>query len=215
MLHVATCLWDRNEGTFANSGSYDDGWVERLYGGFRRHLTLPFRFVVITDRPRPLSAGIAQEFFSRRARPDYSFFTEPYRLNQPMILVGLDTIITGSIDHLARWCLEGDRIALCRDPKSVSLKGQGYPDQSINGVALVPAGWRCVYDEWHGENDMQHLRRYPWACIDDKWPGQVVSYKLRIRPDGERLGDARIVYFHGAPKPDALSHIEWVREHWR
>lgn len=214
MLHVATCIWDANERTNPLSGKYTDVWVERLYRGFARNLTVPFKFVCFVDRLRNFAEPIHQERLSTK-RPDYSNFTEPYRLNEPMILVGLDTVIVGNIDHFAAYCMKGEKIALLRDPKSVRLKEQGYPNQSINGVALVPAGWRKVYDEWTGENDMRHLRRYPWECINDRWPGEALSYKLDVRWRGDvLLPSAKIVYWHGQPKMDTLTHIPWLQRAW-
>lgn len=215
MLHVATCLWQANQRTLRNSGTYTEEWVEKLYRGFRRNLTVPFRFVCFCDYPRRFNEPINQMALTSK-RIDYGSFTEPYKLNEPMILVGLDTVIVGNIDHLAEWCLTGDRVALPRDPKSVRLKAEGYPDQSINGVALVPKGWRRIYDEWDGvTNDMVHLRKYPWECMDDRWPGAAVSYKLAVRPNDNRVPDgARIVYFHGAPKMNSLLGLDWVRNGW-
>jgi hypothetical protein len=56
------------------------------------------------------------------------------------------------------------------------------------------------------------MRKWPHRLIDDLCPGEVVSYKAHVR--GRGLGKARIVYFHGDPKPPALMHEDWVREHW-
>ncbi|AZO34189.1 MAG: hypothetical protein EOS76_01485 [Mesorhizobium sp.] len=47
--------------------------------------------------------------------------------------------------------------------------------------------------------------------IDVLWPGDVVSYKAHVR--GKGLGSARIVYFHGVPKPPAVDE-SWVTEYW-
>lgn len=204
MLHVATCLWDANRNSEAFSRCYNETWVEKLYRGFKGNMTVPFRFVVFTDSDRAFCEGIEQERLASD-EPDYGSFTEPYRLNEPMILVGLDTVILRNIDHMANYCLTGDKIALPRDPYR--------PERSINGVALVPAGHRKVFDDWRGENDMEWLRKFPWQPIDDLWPGQVLSLKFhRIRDVG--VGDARIIYFHGRPKPDQLQHLPWIRENW-
>lgn len=205
MLHVATCLWDANKYTARNSGSYDEGWVEKLYHGFSRNLTIPFRFVVFVDREREFGGQRIEQERLSSATPTYGHFTEPYRLNEPMILVGLDTIIVRNIDHLAEWCFTGDKVALPRD----------FRDQrrSINGVALVPMGLRRIFDEWRGEKDMEWLRNFPWQPINDKWPGQCTSFKLEVRPKG--LRDSRIVYFHGRPKPSDVADLDWVKENWR
>lgn len=205
MLHVATALWDANRHSLDFSRMYDESWVEKLHASFRRNLTVPFRFVLFTDRERQFSVRIDQERLNAEV-PDYGSFTEPYRLNEPMILVGLDTIITGNIDHLADYCMTADVIALPRDPYALH--------RACNGVALVPAGNAKVYEDWRGENDMEWMRQQPHVFIDDLFPGQVVSYKGHVRQHG--LGDVRICYFHGAQKPHELAQsVPWITEHWR
>lgn len=204
MLNVVTCLWDANEHSFPFSRCYDESWVTRLCAGFDRHLTRPFRFVLFTDRRRDLPADIVQKQLST-TKPDYGHFVEPYQLDAAMILVGLDTVVTGPLDHLADYCLRADMIALPRDPYA--------PHWACNGVALVPAGQRRVFDRWSGENDMEWMRAQPHVMIDDLFAGQIVSYKGRVRDHG--LGDARIVYFHGVPKMHDLEDVEWVRRHWK
>ncbi len=205
MLHVATCLWDANASSLPFSRCYDETWVEKLYRGVKRNLTLPFRFVVFTDTDRAFCDGIEQEKLSADV-PDYGSFTEPYRLNEPMILVGLDTIVTGSLDHMANYCLRKDvKIALPRDPYS--------RERACNGVALVPAGQRNVFDDWNGENDMDWIRTRPHSFIDDLFPGQVQSYTGFVRGNG--LSGARICYFHGMPKPHELADVPWIAQHWQ
>jgi hypothetical protein len=205
MLYCATCLWDANSNSQPFSRNYTEEWVEKLYRGFKRNLTEPFRFVCFTDRLRKFSVPVLQERLTARV-PDYGCFIEPFRLNLPMILVGLDTIIVGNIDHMARYCLTESRMALPRDPYQL--------DRSINGVALVPTGHKGIFDGWRGQNDMEWLRRFPNSWIDDLWPGQVLSLKAHdVRRKG--LQEARIVYTHGNPKPNELVHLDWVREHWR
>ena len=204
MLTVATLLWDANEKSQPFSRCYDETWVEKLYRGFGRNLTQPFRLVLFSDRRREFGEPIEQRPLSS-VRPGYADCIEPFRLGVPMILVGLDTIIVGNIDHLAGYCFSADQVALPRDPYA--------PERSCNGVALVPAGQERIYRDWRGENDMEWLRLQPHVFVDDLFPGQVVSFKGSVRDRG--LGDARIVYFHGVPKANELEHLPWVREHWQ
>lgn len=203
MLTVATCFWRANRHSAAASRCYTPTWVNRLASGFRRHLTTPHRFVVLTDREYDFSPGIEQEGLST-SEPTWASMIEPFRIEGPLIVVGLDTLVTGNIDHMAAWCETADRIALPRSP------GKPY---ACNGVALVPSGQTGIYSRWAGENDMEWLREQPHAFIDDLWPGQVASFKCAVRPNG--LGDARIVYFHGEPKMADLAGEKWVREHWK
>jgi hypothetical protein len=206
MLTVAACLWDVNEASLDFSRCYDESWVTKLYRGYARNLTLPFRFVLFTDRVRDLPADIWQERL-RSEPPSYGALVEPFRYGVPMILTGLDTIITGNIDHLAQYCLTAKTIALPRDPYMAS--------RSCNGVALIPEGQQHVYRNWRGENDMEWLRTQDTVFIDDLFPGDVLSYKVHVRSiRANDPGDARIVYFHGHPKPHELADLPWIKEHW-
>lgn len=202
---VATCLWEANAKSQPFSRCYNEEWVEKLYRGFRRNLTVPFEFVCFVDYMRDFAEPAIQQHRLTTTNPDYGCFTEPYRLNVPMILVGLDTIVVRNIDHLADYCMKGHKVALPRDPYQ--------PARSINGVALVPAGQRRIFDWWRGENDMEWLRSFPWQPMDDIFPGEVLSLKFHdVRRKG--LQEASIVYFHGEPKPPSLGHLDWIRENW-
>jgi len=204
MLTLSTVLWDTNEKTEAFSHCYGDIWATRFFNGFRRNLTVPNRSVLFTDRRRDLPTFIEQIVDADLGSNGYGDCVMPFQLNEPMIFAGLDTVVVGNCDKFARYCLEADRIALPKHP---------YEPWSINGVVLCPAGHRRIFDDWRGENDMKWMRQWSHHRIDDLWPGRVVSYKAHIR--GRALPKAaRIVYFHGDPKPDRLSHEEFVRRNW-
>lgn len=211
VITIATLLWDASKATFTFSHSYDESWVEKLYYGCVRNLTQPFRFVCFTEKPRKFSTSAIETVWIEQGDPiGYEACIEPYRMDVPMILMGLDTIIVGNIDHLAQHCLTATRIAVPMDP--------GYPDTVCNGVALVPGGMRArMFDAHRGENDMEWIREH-WRSgeidvLDTLFPGQVQSFKGSVFKRG--LGDdARICYFHGFPKPSELAHVGWIYRHW-
>lgn len=203
MLTVATLFWQPNKNSRTFSTMYTEEWVEKLYRGFERNLSKPFRFVCFTDCLRNFKEPIEQEAISASV-PDYGTCIEPYTLGVPMILVGLDTVVTGNIDHLAEYCFTADRIALPRDPYK--------PHIACNGVALVPAGWERIGKEHAGENDMEWCRSFPHQFIDDLFPGHVKSFKGHVKKRG--FGDTRICYFHGEEKPHQLANVDWLKEHW-
>ena len=203
VITISSLLWDANEKSQPFSRHYDESWVIKLYNGFARNLNLPWRFVLFTDKKRDLIPDeIKQEII--RADLNYSACIEPFRYGVPMILCGLDTVVTGNVDHLASYCLEREKLALPRDPY--------MPERSCNGVCLITNGQQYVYRNWHGEGDMEWLRKQPHDFIDDLFPRQVVSYKGYVKKHG--LGDARIVYFHGYEKPNELQE-DWIKQHWR
>lgn len=203
MLTLSTVFWDANEKTEKFSRCYTDIWATRFFNGFRRNLTCPTRSVLFTDRRRDLPDFIEQIVEPDLGSNGYGDCVRPFKLNEPMIFAGLDTVVVGNCDKFARYCFEGDRIALPKHP---------YEPWSINGVVLCPAGQRQIFDEWRGENDMKWMRKWPHHQIDTLWPNRIVSYKAKVRGFG--VGDARIIYFHGKPKMQDLLEENFVRKHW-
>ncbi len=204
MISICATFWKPNRHSFSFSRCYDESWVEKLWWGFRRNLSIPFEFVLWTDREYRFEAPVIQRPL-KQAEPDYSSCIAPYELNTPSIIVGLDTIVTGTCDHLAAYCLTADRIAVPRDPYR--------PTQMCNGVALVPAGQRRIYDAHNGQNDMAWINAQNPACLDDLFPGEIVSFKGEAWHKG--IDGVRIVYFHGEAKPHQLSgFVPWIDQHW-
>lgn len=214
MITVATLLWDANEHSGEFSSAYDESWANKLYRGFKRNLTVPFRMIVWTDRERVFGEPIAQRRLKAK-KPTFACCIEPYELDEPMILVGLDTIICGNIDHMAKYALEGGELAVPRDPI--------HTHRACNGVAVVPGGKKeLMYDRWRNENDMDWINANPHVLIDDLWPGQVQSWRVHVRGEGHTSqpiqypADMRICYFHGRHKADTLAeHDPWIARHWR
>lgn len=203
MLTVCTLFWQANKHSHSFSTAYDESWVEKLYRGFARNLTVPWRFVCYTDRERSFGWPIEQVRLKSK-EPSYADCIQPYEMGVPMILVGLDTIVTGNIDHLARYCMTADTIALPRDPY--------MPSRSCNGVALVPKGMEYIAADHRGQNDMEYLRSLPHKFADDLWPGEILSWKGHVEKSG--LGNAKVVYFHGLRKPPELLDNPIIKEHW-
>lgn len=212
-LVVATLFWDANDASFPFSQAYTEEWVIRLFCGFQRNLTMPFDFICFSERDRDYGDFPIIQRRMEAKQPSYPDCLEPYSLDRPMILCGLDTLVTGNIDHLAEYCIREKRsrddwrcIALPRDPYN--------PRQACNGVSLAPAGQKRIWTDRNvGGNDMDEVRRWPHLFIDDLFPGHVVSFKGDRMP--REVGDRRIIYFHGYPKFHELRGHPIVEEHWR
>lgn len=202
-LIVSTVLWDGNEKTEDFSHCYSDIWALRFFAGFRRNLTVPHKAVLFTDRRRDLPTSIEQIVEPDLGCNGYGDCVRPFKLNEPMIFAGLDTVVVGNCDKFARYCFESDRLSLPRHP---------YEPWSINGVVFCPGGQRRIFDEWRGENDMEWMRQFPHYQIDDLWPGRVLSYKAHVRTRG--VAKARIIYFHGRPKMHEAMGEDFVKRHW-
>lgn len=205
---ICTLLWDANDRSFGFSRMYDESWAEKLYRGFQRNLTVPFRFVCFTDRHRRFKEPIEQEPIWAEGEIGYDVCTQPFRLDAPMILTGLDTVVVGNCDALAAYCMdEAHKVAVPRDPFA--------PYRACNGVVLCSGGKKAEFFDGHdGENDMEWIRLNEHAFIDDLFPKAVVSFKGYTQHFGIE-DETAIVYFHGEDKPHQLGRLDWVQEHWR
>lgn len=205
MITVSCCLWDANEHSHEFSRDYSEADVDKLYRGFARNLTVPWRMVCFTDRPRKFEENVWQERLSAN-EPGYGAMLEPFKLDEPNIICGLDTIIVGNCDDLARYCLEAATPAVPRDPF--------FPETTCNGVVLATKGSGWVWREFPGGNDMDWTRAQPFALIDAVFPKAVVSFKGHVRHYGLEP-ENRIVMLHGRPKAGDLTHLDWVEANWR
>lgn len=204
MITIATLLWDANSSSRSFSSMYTEEWVEKLHRGFARNLTQPFRVVCFTDRKRVFAEPIEQ-IRIKAETPDYGTCIEPYSLDVPMILCGLDTVVVGPCDDLADYCFRADTLAVPLDPY--------HSRQVCNGVALVPGGQAArMWGEFDGRNDMEWIRANPHEVTDYLFPGRIVSYKGHVKRRG--VAGVSICYFHGALKPHELQHLDWIKDNW-
>lgn len=209
MIVIACAFWDANPLSKQFSRHYTEADVCALYRGFKRHLTVPFRFVCWSEKERDYAETEIEQRRLVDARPSYGSLTQCYELNEPTIMVGLDTVIVGNCDHIASYCFEAEKPAVPMDPF--------IPGTVCNGVTLVPAGNDWLWREYPGQNDMDWIRD-SWKAgrivpFDKLFPGQIVSYKRHV----ERVGlkpEMRICYFHGERKPHELPHVGWISRHW-
>lgn len=206
-ISIATCLWRPNFKSFGFSKCYDETWVNKLYRACRRNLSVDFDFYCFTDEDEYEFEH--EEIIHRPAleeNPGYDAYIEPFQIEGPLIVIGLDTIIVGNIDYLADLAQNYDKLYLPKDP---------YFDRACNGIAIRGPGLAEIYDKHAGQNDMDWLNMFDYELIDDLYPDSVVSFKQRVRQ--RNWSDSfSIVYFHGNPKMNQsiVSELDWVKRHW-
>jgi hypothetical protein len=186
---------------------YDATYVNRLHSMVSRHLSLPHRFLCLTEDP----AGVSCETEMLDANLDgwwhkiTLFRPEPYGIRGRMLFIDLDTVITGSLDEMATYpadfCILDDFL------------GNGYG----SGVFLLEAGARPqVWEQFNEHVPQRFYGDQDWISSqlagEATWPKEWCrSYRLHAReaiPEG-----AKMICFHGQPKMDQCSG--WVAEYWR
>ena len=223
-----------NVGNYRGMGAR---YVNALFRGCARNLTVPFRFICFTDDGRGLEPGIGLRPVPPGLDGWYNqlamFQPDAFEAGERVLYMDLDTIIMGNIDDIAAY--DGP-FAMLANPYS-----PGVPCQS--GIMAWEAGpYANICDEWTtrgfptvrgGDQEWIRPRISEAVALQSLFPGRMLSFKYecaglahpRNRRDAELKAlwakyvrvpcppKASIVYFHGQPKPDNC-RSRWVSETW-
>ena len=197
-ITIVTALFDgRHTGVPHTTGVYDTAYVEKLYRGFKRNLTIPFDFVCLVDKNYIFQEDIKAVRF-KRSVDQYGWMSlmEMYRpeiCEGIRLTVGLDTIITGPVDDILQ--AQVSKLAVCTDPM--------YPDKICNAITLsTPEFCEEFWGMWEGNevklipdsklvlenvapapSEMVLMRKYygDSPCIDKVFPNRILSYKVHVK----------------------------------
>jgi len=180
------------------SRCYTPEWVDKLYYGILRNYKWPFKFICLTNEPR---SSFKERIETRPLQMTHwsNINLQLYGVEGRLVCMGLDTIIVGGLHEIFSY---RGALALPRDPYD--------KERPCNAVVLM-RGPRPDIVSKQGVSDMGAFVNEKFEWLDDLFPGQIVSYKGHVKEHGM---DARIVYFHGTPKPHEL-HDPWIKECWR
>lgn len=196
-----------------SGGEYQPHHVAALQAGVARHLSLPHRFVCLSDVDVP-----CERIPLRNNWPGWWSKIEMFRPGlfwSDVLYFDLDTLIVGSIDQIAL----GHRFTVLRNFWS---KKYSEPQRIGSGVMAWNVDLGGLYCAFAADAD-NHIRRYqtrakwgdqgfikdhcsiPMDRWQDKHPGKVVSFKQHIVKLGHVPVDAAVIAFHGKPRPWAIT----------
>lgn len=203
-----------------SGGDYGPEDVRKLRDGVAHHMSLPHRFVCLSDVDVPCERIPLQHDW-----PGWWAKIELFRpgaLLCPALYFDLDTVIVGSLDRLAD---------LPHDFAMIDLRTADQSGIGQSGVMWLRNPPHAVYERFAA--DPQHWIRHhekakagtyvgDQAFINDTLgrdipkitrdlPNMVRSYKLHCRA-GVPHGTS-VVCFHGRPRPAQVTD-RWVREAW-
>lgn len=196
-----------------SGGDYTPHHVDQLRDSVARNLSLPYRFVCLSDMEVdceriPLKHKW-EKWFSKMElfRPDI--------FDGPVFYSDLDTLIVGSLDDIVL----GHRFTVLRNFWAEEF---GEPDRIGSGLmawdaplgqlyhrfAVGPAKFIREYktkERWGDQAFIKVHTPLPMERWQDKFPGKVVSFKKHVLPAKCVPAGAAIVAFHGPPRPWALT----------
>ena len=175
-------------------------YVDRLQYGVSRHLGA-HKFHVLTEKDVP--PGI-EGWWAKLA------MFKPGRFEGRCLYFDLDTLIVGSIGHIANY--RGGFAALSDFYRPESL-ASGVMTWEAGRADHIWTRWvQCGMPQFHQYGDGGWINDViPEADrLQTLFPSQIVSFKAHCL-DGIPEG-ARVVCFHGKPRPHVLSDI---LDHWQ
>lgn len=185
---------------------YGAEYVNVLADMVERNIESPVQFWCFTDDPAGLDDGIVVQPIPTSGLPGWwsklrLFATDAFPKGTRVIYLDLDVAVTGALEPLidqkgiaADWLQGGYN-------SSVMVWDHGEHSQIWS--TFKPT----VMDELHGDQNWIE-RVSTWACLPPDW---IVSYRLHAQ-EWPPVG-AKIVAFHGAPKPHEVK-TGWVPEIW-
>jgi hypothetical protein len=217
---------------------FDPKYVIHLYNMSQRHLTIPHKFILFTDRPK-LHKHLIGDNVEIRKLPyeEYqgywqklTLFSPEANLNGTCLYMDLDVVIKDNIDCFATYG-EEDSFCVMRD----FGKPQMWYNSSIlkfNNINATEFIWHPFLKNKKEDLKMQGDQNVITTYIN-KQPG---CKKLQIYPDlwtqsykwldrsqnrfhkgswtFEEEARAKVAVFHGNPKPHE-SKEEWVVNNWK
>jgi len=209
---------------------YGPDYVNKLYHGTKRHLSLPHQFHCCTDDPTGLHPGVQVIPFPEnpgveRSWPDILVKLVLFRdgfggLVGPTLFLDLDVVVLDSIDDL--FAYQPGKICIIHNWVNWRKKLMGKrPKVGNSSVFRFEAGAsQWIYDTFVGEMDRaqdksQFTTEQAFLTYAAKevhwWPEEwVQSYKWNCRPFfpanlfvvPQAKKGCKILVFHGRPDPD-------------
>lgn len=189
-----------------SGGDYKPQHVERLHLQWQRYAPMDSTFKCLTDMELP-------DFISseplEHGWPGWWSKIEIFKIPGPVMYMDLDTSIVGPLDDLCGAVLRNEFIALrdfnpsARDMGSGLMGWTGNLIRIYEEFLLDPEGHmaRCRTSQRWGDQGFIEQLAYPRTYWQTEVPGQVVSYKKHCLYKKFAPPGARVVCFHGKPRP--------------
>jgi len=201
-----------------------DRYVHTLKNMVERHLTVPHRFVCLSDRKINGIECLPLKYEWKKKLTKLAMFDTSYGLEGRVLFIDLDVVIVSNINAFAEYdgdyCTlmdfnEGNRMPMC------GLDGFRAGDKYLEEKLFTPV---TKDSEKAFKNSNGGMVRY-WMRHQlehwDLWNEQVPNFGIySAKPDKYNVrkeipADTKMIFFHGRQKNHDYTHLDWVRENWK
>lgn len=194
-------------------------YVNKLHNMINRHVTIPHNFICYTEDPKGIECE-TRPFIKELPTWWYivGLFNKEHGFKDKTVYLDLDTVILDNIDHILSWDVD---FAILRD---------FYRPRGLQTAFITwePEWGAFIWDKFL--QDKPNLKAssgtngFIEKCVppntankyQDEFPDELVSYKVHIRD--KKLNNppekAKMVFYHGNPRPCELRNLGWMKENW-
>lgn len=183
-------------------------YVSRMRNMVARNLTIPHRFVEVTEKDLPQGRT--------------GWFNKLHLLEMfdgEVLYFDLDVVIAANIDHLVEFARRDKSKIYARDDYSYPVTKPSFGrEATVNSSVMYWCGRKdmtgaeALIPTTHGDQGI--ITQLFWPHGLALFPSDSIrSFKYGMMRDGLPL--APITVMHGEPKNHQLGHVEFVAEHWR
>ena len=207
-----------------SGGVYTTDYVNRLANSVNRNLTIPYHFVCLTDLKDGFNENVHEVIPLRHDYPGWWAKVELFRSDlykdRDWFFLDLDTVIIDNIDDLVG-----------SDHSFTALEDFYRGEQMGSGLMAWKQRWyNFVYCDFaeRPERVMDYClygdQQWIKDCIkgyesfQSKFPGAVVSFKKHCTRSAKDItvpNGAKIICFHGTPKPHEATQLITIKENWK
>lgn len=201
---------------------YNHNYVNALAKGIKKNITVDHEIVCITDNPVGFSSDIDKVIPFSNDYPTWWGKIELFKHSQfsnHVFYMDLDTVIVGNIDEIVSY--RGEFSGL-RDFYALHSLGSGvmaWNPASTNMIyqRFVPRSREIITSYREGDQRWIDENKPSIDYLQDMFPNQIVSFKrhcMNKQGQVEIPKNARIICFHGNPRPHAVND-PIIKKYWQ
>jgi len=206
------------------SKEYDEVYVEKLFSMIERNTTVPHNLICVSDTfidyPNCSVIDYGDRYKVGWRWIKMRLFEKGMFNFKRVIYFDLDTIILSNIDDLL--LLRSDFAAL--QLWSAVRRQKGEFGTGVMVWNNTNDRYSFIADEFTEETPKQFVGNEPYIsfllpkhnksidALQDKMSG-IYSYKRHCQQKLPK--DARVICFHGIPKPRDVKNLDWMKKHWK